>query len=60
VRFLGFSVTAMLLADAALVALAVAPEKVPGSYWLIVYISAFEGLIGGLYIYSDLSSSRWC
>jgi MFS family permease len=47
VRFLGFSVTAMLLADAALVALAVAPEKVPGSYWLIVYISAFEGLIGG-------------
>ncbi|KAI9453161.1 MFS general substrate transporter [Lactarius psammicola] len=47
VRFLGFNVTALLLADAVLVALAVAPDKVPGSYWSLVYISAFEGLIGG-------------
>ncbi|KAH8985716.1 MFS general substrate transporter [Lactarius akahatsu] len=47
VRFLAFNVTARLLADAALVALAVAPEKVPGSYWILVYISALEGLIGG-------------
>lgn len=47
VRFLSFNATALLLADAALVALAVAPEKVPGSYWFLVYISALEGLIGG-------------
>ncbi|KAH9037056.1 MFS general substrate transporter [Lactarius pseudohatsudake] len=47
VRFLAINVTALLLADAALVALAVAPEKVPGSYWFLVYISALEGLIGG-------------
>ncbi|KAH9062341.1 MFS general substrate transporter [Lactarius vividus] len=47
VRFLAFNVTAVLLADAALVALAVAPEKVPGSYWILVYIAALEGLIGG-------------
>ncbi|KAI9442746.1 MFS general substrate transporter [Lactarius indigo] len=47
VRFLAFNITAFLLADAALVALAVAPEKVPGGYWSLVYISALEGLIGG-------------
>ncbi|KAH9060380.1 MFS general substrate transporter [Lactarius deliciosus] len=47
VRFLAINITALLLADAALVALAVAPEKVPGSYWFLVYISALEGLIGG-------------
>ena len=47
VQFLGFNFTAVLLADAALAALAVAPDYVPGGYWLIVYVSAFEGLIGG-------------
>jgi hypothetical protein len=47
VPFLSLNFTALLLADAALAALAVAPDYVPGGYWFIVYVSAFEGLIGG-------------
>lgn len=47
VQYLSLNFTAVLLADAALAALAVAPDYVPGGYWLIVYVSAFEGLIGG-------------
>ncbi|KAH8997654.1 major facilitator superfamily domain-containing protein, partial [Lactarius hatsudake] len=47
VQFLAFNATARLLADAALVVLAVAPEQVPGSYWILVYMSALEGLFGG-------------
>jgi MFS family permease len=47
VQFLGLNFTALLLADAVLAALAVAPDYVPGGYWLVVYVSAFEGLIGG-------------
>jgi len=65
VQFLGLNFTALLLADAALAALAVAPDYVPGGYWLIVYVSAFEGLIGGrcrlvdpTTLSDDLSSPR--
>lgn len=65
VQFLGLNFTALLLADAALAALAVAPDYVPGGYWLIVYVSAFEGLIGGrchivdsMTLTNDLSSPR--
>ncbi len=47
VKFLGLNITALLLADAALAALAVAPEYVPGGYWFLLFISAVEGLIGG-------------
>jgi MFS family permease len=47
VKFLGLNITSLLLADAALAALAVAPEYVPGGYWFLFYASAFEGLIGG-------------
>ncbi|KAI0248117.1 major facilitator superfamily domain-containing protein [Lactifluus subvellereus] len=47
VLFLSLNTTALLLADAALVSLAVAPEHVPGGYRLLIYASAFEGLIGG-------------
>jgi len=47
VPFLSLNFTALIFADAALTALAIAPEYVPGGYWFIVYVSAFEGLIGG-------------
>lgn len=47
VKFLGLNITTLLLADAALAALAVAPEQVPGGYWFLLFTSAFEGLIGG-------------
>ena len=47
VKFLGLNITTLLLADAALTALAVAPEHVPGGYWFLLFTSAFEGLIGG-------------
>jgi hypothetical protein len=47
VKFLSLNITTLLLADAALAALAVAPEYVPGGYWFLFYASAFEGLIGG-------------
>lgn len=47
VKFLGLNITTLLLADAALAALAVAPESVPGGYWFLLLTSAFEGLIGG-------------
>jgi hypothetical protein len=45
--FLRLNTTAVLLSDAVLVSLAVAPERVPGGYWLLIYASAFQGLIGG-------------
>jgi MFS family permease len=47
VKFLGLNITTLLVADAALAALAVAPERVPGGYWFLLFTSAFEGLIGG-------------
>jgi MFS family permease len=47
VKFLGLNITTLLLADAALAVLAVAPEYVPGGYWFLLFTSAFEGLIGG-------------
>jgi MFS family permease len=47
VKFLGLNITTLLLADAALAAIAVAPENVPGGYWFLLFTSAFEGLIGG-------------
>lgn len=47
VKFLGLNITTILLADTALAALAVVPEYVPGGYWSLLFISAFEGLIGG-------------
>jgi len=47
VKLLGLNITTLLLADAALAALAVAPEYVPGGYWFLLFTSAFEGLIGG-------------
>lgn len=47
VKFLSLNITTLLLADAALAALAVAPEYVPGGYWFLLFTSALEGLIGG-------------
>jgi MFS family permease len=47
VKFLGLNIITLLLDDAALAALAVAPDYVPGGYWLLLFTSAFEGLIGG-------------
>jgi hypothetical protein len=47
VKFLGLNITTLLLADAALAVLAVAPEYVPGGYWFLLFTSAFEGVIGG-------------
>lgn len=47
VKFFGLNIITLLLIDAALAALAVAPEYVPGGYWLLFFTSAFEGLIGG-------------
>ncbi|KAH9963743.1 major facilitator superfamily domain-containing protein [Russula dissimulans] len=47
VRFLSLNIVGLLLSDGALAALAIAPDHVPGGYWFLVYISAFEGLIGG-------------
>ena len=65
VQFLGINVIALLLSDSALAALAVAPEYVPGGYWFVVYVSVFEGLIGGRFRLvnsttpsDDLSSPR--
>lgn len=46
-KFLGLNITTLLLADAALAALAVAPEYVPGGYWFLLLTSALEGLTGG-------------
>ena len=56
--FLSLNTTALLLADAALVSLVVAPEHVPGGYWLLIYASAFEGLIGGTFLPIELSDAR--
>jgi len=56
VPFLSLNFTALIFADGALTALAMAPEYVPGGYWFIVYVSAFEGLIGGRcrpYVFND-------
>ena len=50
VRLLSFNIVPVLFADATLVALALAPEKVPGGYWFLVYTSALEGLIGGMFL----------
>jgi hypothetical protein len=47
VKFLRLNITTLLLSDAALAALAIAPEYVPGGYWLILVTSALEGLVGG-------------
>ena len=47
VRFLGLSIVTLLLGDAALAALAVAPEYVPGGYWFLLFASALGGLVGG-------------
>ncbi|KAI0260813.1 major facilitator superfamily domain-containing protein [Gloeopeniophorella convolvens] len=47
INFFRFNITALLLVDAALLALAVAPDRVPGGIWFLVYVSAFEGLLGG-------------
>lgn len=47
VWLLSFNIVPVLLADAVLVALAIAPEKVPGGYWFLVFTAALEGLIGG-------------
>lgn len=47
VKFFGLNIITLLLIDAALAALAVAPEYVPGGYWLLFITSASEGLIGG-------------
>ncbi|KAH9972213.1 major facilitator superfamily domain-containing protein [Russula compacta] len=47
VRYLGFNTTSLLLSDIAVTALAVVPEYVPGNYWILVFASAFEGLLGG-------------
>jgi hypothetical protein len=57
VQLLRFNIVPVLLADAVLVALAVAPEKVPGGYWFLVLTAALEGLIGGLFLH-QLRSSR--
>ena len=58
VRYLSFNIVPVLLANVAMVALAVAPEKVPGGYWFLVFTSALEGLIGGLSLLR-LLSLRW-
>ena len=47
VKFLGLNIISLLLADAGLAALAVAPEYVPGGYWFLLFTSALGGLIGG-------------
>jgi hypothetical protein len=47
VKFLGLNIISLLLADAALAALAVAPEYVPGGYWFLLFTSALGGLVGG-------------
>ena len=46
-KFLGLNIISLLLADAALAALAVAPEYVPGGYWFLLFTSALGGLVGG-------------
>ncbi|KAI0291157.1 major facilitator superfamily domain-containing protein [Russula brevipes] len=46
VQYLSLNLTTVLLSDAALAALAVVPEYVPGGYWFLVYTSAMEGLVG--------------
>ena len=46
-KFLSLNIITLLSTDAALTALTVAPEYVPGGYWLVLITSAFEGLIGG-------------
>jgi hypothetical protein len=51
VWLLSFNIVPVLLADAVLVALAIAPEKVPGGYWFLVFTAALEGLIGGLFLH---------
>ena len=53
VKFLGLNIITLLSTDAALTAIAIAPEYVPGSYWLLLVTSAFEGLIGGTVNYSS-------
>ena len=56
VKFLSLNITTLLLSEAALAALAVAPEYVPGGYWLILITSAFEGLFGGGFCSLNLST----
>lgn len=58
VRYLSFNIVPVLLADVALVALAVTPEKVPGGYWFLVFTAALEGFIGGLSLLRLLSLKR--
>lgn len=57
VPYLGLNLTALLLADAALAALAVVPQYVPGGYWFIMFVSAFEGLVGGGFCLVDSTTS---
>jgi hypothetical protein len=47
VWYLRFHFVPVLLTGVALMTLAIAPDKVPGGYWFLVYTSALEGLIGG-------------
>jgi hypothetical protein len=47
VKFLGLGIFTLLLGDAALAALAVTPEYVPGGYWFLLFTSALGGLVGG-------------
>jgi hypothetical protein len=58
VLFLSLNTTTLLLADLVLVSLVVAPEHVPGGYWLLIYASAIEGLIGGTFLPIELSDVR--
>lgn len=58
VRYLGFNTTCLLLSDIAVTALAVVPEYVPGNYWILVFASAFEGLIGGTFRFFDFDDAK--
>ena len=54
VQLLRSNIIPVLLTDIVRVTLAVAPEKVPGGYWFLVFTAALEGLIGGLLVVSLL------
>ena len=58
VKFLSLSIVTLLLGDAALAALAVAPEYVPGGYWFLLLTSALGGLFGGGFCPQNLTTSN--